>query len=331
MLIMNTRRYWVLWLLGLGWLLAHVQAYAQGQEWPGKSVRIVVPYPAGGGVDAAARLVSQHLSSVLGQSVVTDPKPGGGTVIGTELVARAAPDGFTLLLTGGSTMSLLPLTHPGKLTFDPLSDFVPIGMVSRLPFFLITSSTNGYGQLKDLMTDAKAKPGRIPFASNGMGSMGHVGMAMLLHKAGVDMIHVPYQGFPPAVADLVTGRVSMVMADLAPVKGQLQAGTLRAWAVASAARSRFMPDVPTLAEVGYPGVEFDIWLALYAPAKTPPAVIQRLSLELSRWLELPGTRDEFAKLGHESEYASPAAVRKRIESEQQSLLPVVKAAGLNAR
>lgn len=312
-------------------VLGVVPLVAWAQEWPSKSVRIVVPYPAGGGVDAAARLVSQHLSTVLGQSVVTDPKPGGGTVIGTEFVARAAPDGYTLLLTGGSTMSLLPLTHPGKLPFDPLADFVPVGMVSKMPFFLITSTQQGHAQLKDLMGEAKSKPGRIPFASNGMGSMGHVGMAMLLQKAGVDMIHVPYQGFPPAIADLVTGRVSLVMADLAPVKGQLQAGTLKAWAVASAGRSKFMPDVPTLSELGYGGVEFDIWLALYAPAKTPPAVIQRLSQELSKWLDLPTTREEFGKLGHESEFAGSAAVRKRIESEQQSLLPVVKAAGLSTR
>jgi len=215
------------------------------QEWPAKPVRIVVPYPAGGGVDAAARLVAQHLSTVLGQSVVVDPKPGGGTVIGAEMVSRAAPDGYTFLLTGGSTMSLLPLTHPGKLPFEPLVDFVPVSMVSRLPFFLITAPANNYNTLKDLMADAKSKPGRLPYASNGIGSMGHVGTAMLTQSAGVDMIHVPYQGFPPAISDLVTGRVVMVMADLAPVKGQIQAGTLRALAVASPQRSRFMPEIPT--------------------------------------------------------------------------------------
>ena len=173
------------------------------QDWPAKPVRIVVPYPAGGGVDAAARLVAQHLSTVLGQSVMVDPKPGGGTVIGAEMVSRAAPDGYTFLLTGGSTMSLLPLTHPGKLPFEPLVDFVPVSMVSRLPFFLITAPANNYNTLKDLMADAKSKPGRLPYASNGIGSMGHVGTAMLTQSAGVDMIHVPYQGFPPAISDLV--------------------------------------------------------------------------------------------------------------------------------
>ncbi len=298
------------------------------QDWPAKPVRIVVPYPAGGGVDAAARLVAQHLSTVLGQSVLVEPKPGGGTVIGAEMVSRAAPDGYTFLLTGGSTMSLLPHTHPGKLPFDPLQDFAPVSMVSRLPFFLITSPANNYSTLKDLVADAKSKPGRLPYASNGVGSMGHVGTAMLTQSAGVNMIHVPYQGFPPAISDLVTGRVVMVMADLAPVKGQIQAGTLRALAVASNQRSRFMPDVPTLAEAGFPGNEFEIWLALYAPAKTPNAIVTRLSQEMKKYLDMPSTKEAFSKLGHESDSAGPEVVRQRIESELKAMLPVVKSAGL---
>ena len=301
---------------------------SHAQDWPVKPLRIVVPYPAGGGVDAAARLVAQHLSSVLGQSVVVDPKPGGGTVIGAEMVSRAAPDGYTFLLTGGSTMSLLPHTHPGKLPFDPLQDFAPVSMVSRLPFFLITSPANNYSTLKDLVADAKSKPGRLPYASNGVGSMGHVGTAMLTQSAGVDMIHVPYQGFPPAISDLVTGRVVMVMADLAPVKGQIQAGTLKALAVASHQRSRFMPDVPTLAEAGYPGNEFEIWLALYAPAKTPNAIVTRISQELKKFLDMPSTREAFSKLGHESDSAGPEVVRQRNDSELKSMLLVVKSAGL---
>ena len=314
-----------IFLLAAGFLFTQ---FSVAQDWPSKPVRIVVPYPAGGGVDAAARLVGQHLSTVLGQTVVIEPKPGGGTVIGAEMVARAAPDGYTFLLTGGSTMSLLPLTHPGKLPFDPLQDFAPVSMVSRLPFFLITSPTLKYNSLKDLVADAKSKPGKLPYASNGIGSMGHVGTAMLTQSAGVDMIHVPYQGFPPAISDLVTGRVVMVMADLAPVKGQIQAGTLRALAVASHQRSRFMPEVPTLAEAGYPGNEFEIWLALYAPAKTPAPILAKLGQEIKKYLDLPSTREAFSKLGHESDSAGPEVVRQRIESELKTMLPVVKSAGL---
>ena len=312
----------------LGCIACFLPFISPAQDWPVKPVRIVVPYPAGGGVDAAARLVAQHLSTVLGQSVLVDPKPGGGTVIGAEMVSRAAPDGYTFLLTGGSTMSLLPLTHPGKLPFDPLQDFAPVSLVSRLPFFLITSPANNYSALKDLIADAKSKPGRLPYASNGVGSMGHVGTVMLTQSAGVDMIHVPYQGFPPAVSDLVTGRVVMVMADLAPVRGQIQAGTLRALAVASNQRSRFMPDVPTLAEAGFPGTEFEIWIALYAPAKTPASIVTRVSQELKKYLDMASTREAFSKLGHESDSAGPDVVRQRIESELKAMLPVVKSAGL---
>jgi tripartite-type tricarboxylate transporter receptor subunit TctC len=245
------------------------------------------------------------------------------------MVSRSAPDGYTFLLTGGSTMSLLPLTHPGKLPFEPLVDFVPVSMISRLPFFLITAPSNNYSTLKDLIADAKSKPGRLPYASNGVGSMGHVGSAMLAQSAGVDMIHVPYQGFPPAISDLVTGRVSMVMADLAPVKGQIQAGTLRALAVASPQRSRFMPEIPTLAEAGFPGIEFEIWMGLYAPAKTPTHIVNRVGQELKKYLEMPSTREAFAKLGHESDGAGPEVVKQRIESELKQMLPVVKAAGLS--
>jgi len=156
-------------------LLCVLPFLSLAQDWPAKPVRIVVPYPAGGGGDAAARLVAQHLSTALSQSVVVDPKPGGGTVIGAEMVSRAAPDGYTFLLTGGSTMSLLPLTHPGKL-----------------PFFLITAPANNYNTLKDLMADAKSKPGRLPYASNGIGSMGHVGTAMLMQSAAVDMENLKF-------------------------------------------------------------------------------------------------------------------------------------------
>ena len=301
----------------------------QAQDYPQRPVRIIVPYAAGGGVDAAARVVAQHLSTVLGQNFIVDAKPGGGTIIGTEMVARATPDGYTLLITGGSTMSLLPLTHVGKLPFDPLADFAPVGMVSRIPYFLVTSSSLPYKSVKDLIEAAKAKPGTFAYASNGVGAMGHVGTELLLHSADVKMVHVPYNGFTPALADLVTGRVSMVMVDLAPVSGQLQARTLSALAVASKQRSRFMPEVTTLAEAGYPSSEFEVWLAMYAPAKTPREIVARISDELSRFVASPAAREAFAKLGHEADAGSGEAVRQRIVYEQKAFVPAVRAAGLS--
>lgn len=299
---------------------------ALAQDYPSRPIRLVVPYAAGGGVDAAARIVAQHLSGALGQTVVVDPKPGGGTIIGADLVAKAVPDGYTLLLAGGSTMSLLPLTHAGGLPFDPVKDFEPVGMVSRLPFFLVTSSQQPYKSVKELMQAAQEKQGALAYASNGMGSMGHVGTEMLLKAAATNMIHVPYQGFAPAISDLVTGRVSMVMADMGPIAGQLKAGTLRPLAVASAERSRFLPDVPTLAEAGYPGTDFEIWLALYAPAKTPKDIVARIGAELHKFLATPGAREAFAKLGHEADAGTGDVVRRRVVAEQKSFAPIAKAA-----
>jgi tripartite-type tricarboxylate transporter receptor subunit TctC len=312
-------------------LLAFAAGAGHAQDYPTRPIRLIVPYAAGGGVDAAARLVAQHLSTALGQNVIVDPRPGGGTVIGTEAVARAAPDGYTFLLTGGSTMALLPLTHPTRLPFDPLADFVPVGMVSRLPFFLVTASTLPYKSVKELMDEARARSGQLSYASNGIGSMGHVGTEMLVQSAGAKMVHVPYNGFAPALADLITGRVSFVMADLGPLNAQLQAKTLRPLAVASKQRSSFLPEVPTLAEAGYPGNDFEIWLALYAPARTPAAVVNRVGGELAKFLATPAAREAFGKIGHESDGASGEVVRQRIVAEQKAFAPAAKAAGLGAK
>lgn len=311
-------------------LSAAVSAGHAQNSYPSKPVHIVIPFAAGGGVDAGARLVAQALGTAMGQSFIVEAKPGGNTVIGAESVARAAPDGYTLLLTGGSTMTLLPLTQ-ARLPFDPLTDFAPIGLVSRLPFFLTVSATQPYKTAKELFSDAKMRDGSLAYASNGIGSMAHVGTEMLVQSAGAKMIHVPYNGFTPAISDLVTGRVILVMADLAPLNAQIKDGKLRPLAVASEKRSPFMPDVPTLAEAGYPGNEYEVWLALYAPAKTPRAVLDKLSTELNKVLSNPATREAFAKLGHESEYASPDAIRKRIQAEQKAFAPAVRAAGLAAQ
>lgn len=308
--------------------LALAAASVAAAEYPARTVRIVIPYASGGGVDAAARLVAGHLSKAFGQNFVVDAKPGGATVIGTDAVARAAPDGYTLLITGGSTMSLLPLVHQTKLPFDPLSSFDAIGMVSRMPFFLVTSTTLPYRSVKELIADAKARSGELAYASNGVGSTAHVSIAKFVHSAGAQMIHVPYPGFAPALMDLVTGRVVMTMSDLAPLKGQLDAGALRVLAVGSGARSRFLPDVPTLRETGYPDNEFEIWLALFAPAGTSAAIVSQLSDELRNFVSSPEAREAFAKLGHEVDASDAAAVLQRIVNEQKSFAVGVQAAGL---
>lgn len=295
--------------------------------YPAKPVRIIIPYAAGGGVDAVARLVAKGLGSALGQSFIVEARPGGNTVIGAEAVARAAPDGYTLLLSGGSTMTLLPTTQP-RLPFNPLNDFAPIGQISRVPFFLAVSSSLPYKTARDLFEDPKTRAGSMGYASNGIGSMSHLGAEMLLQRAGATMIHAPYNGFVPAISDLVTGRVVMMMADIGPLSAQLRGGALRLLAVASPQRSPFMPEVPTLAELGYGGAEFEVWLGLYAPARTPREIVSRLSAELSKVLSAPALQDEFSKLGQESAYTDPDATRKRIQAEQKAFAPAARAANL---
>jgi tripartite-type tricarboxylate transporter receptor subunit TctC len=189
-------------------LLAICAPLAGAQTYPSKTVRVVIPYPPGGGAEAAARLLSVHLTQALGQSFVIEPKPGGNTLIGAEMVAKAPADGYTLLFTGGSTMSVQPFVFAGKLPYDPLNDFAPVSMVSRFPFFVVVPTSLGAKSLAEFVVIAKAKPGQVAYASNGTGALAHLGTEMLSRGTGIDMLHVPYKGFGPALPDLLSGRVS---------------------------------------------------------------------------------------------------------------------------
>jgi tripartite-type tricarboxylate transporter receptor subunit TctC len=300
-----------------------------GREvWPAKPVRVIIPYPPGGGAEAAARFLANHCTQAFGQSFVIDNRPGGNTVIGAEAAAKAAPDGYTLFFTGGSTMSLQPLVFAGKLPFDPLADFAPVSMVSHFPFFLLVPSSLQVNTLAELIAFVKARPGRLSYASNGTGLISHLGMEMLKQSTGMDLLHVPYKGFAPALPDLLTGRVAAMMADLAPVGEQLRAGSLRALAATSAQRSSFLPEVPTVAELGSPGYEIDVWFGLFAPAKTPADILARLNAEAVKYLASPAAREAYGKVGHEPIHSSPEAVRSRIIAEQKSFARAVKEAKL---
>ncbi len=299
---------------------------AQAQPWPAKPVRVVIPFPAGGGAEAAARLLANHFSQALGQSFVVEPRPGGNTVIGTEAVAKAPADGHTLLVTGSSTMSIQPFVFAGKLPYDPLGDFAPVSMVSRFPFFLFVPPSLSVGTLKELVELSKSR--QLAYASNGSGTITHLGMEMLKQATGLDALHVPYKGFGPAMPDLLSGRVAMMMADLAPASEQLRAGKLKALAATTVQRSAFLPDVPTVAELGNPGYEIEVWFGLYAPLKTPPEIVARLGVEARRYLASPEAKEAYAKVGHEPAPSSAEAVRERIVAEQKRFAAAVKAAGL---
>lgn len=310
-------------------LCAVLAAPLQAQTWPDKPVRIVIPFPTGGGADAAARLIAGQLSKVFGQSFVVESRPGGNTTIAAGAVVRAPADGYTLLMTGGSTMSVLPLISE-KLAFDPAADLVPIGMVSRSHYVLAVSSQFGAGTLAEVLARARAKPGDVAYASNGTGGMTHLGMEWLAHEAGVSLLHVPYKGFAPAVTDVVGGRTPLILADWAPLAGSVQSGALKVLGITSARRSPLLPDVPTLAEQGFPAYDLEIWFGLYAPVGTPPDVIARLGETMRQWLAGAQAREAYARLGHEPAPSTAADVRARIASERKAFAVIVKAANIKA-
>ncbi len=309
-------------------LLTLASALAAAQAWPGKPVRIIIPYPAGGGADAAARLAAGALSQGLGQSFVVESRPGGNTLIGTEAAAKSAPDGYTLLLTGGSTMSVQPFVFPGKLPYDPLDGFAHIGTVSRFPFIVTVPASLPAKSLPEFIAHVKSRPGQLSYGSNGSGALAHLGIERLRAATGMDFTHVPYKGFGPMMPDLISGRVAMTMADLAPIAGHLKAGTLRAIAVTSKERWGQMPELQTVAEAGLPGYEVDVWFGLFAPAKTPADVVQRANAELRKYLSSPEAKEAFLKIGHDASPSTPEAVRALIQSEQKVYSALVKQIGL---
>lgn len=308
---------------GLASLSAHAATY------PERPIKIIVPYAAGGGADITARHIATHLGEALGQTVVVDPRPGGGTVIGTTAVARAEPDGYTLLLTGGSTMVLQPLTFEGELSFNPLADFEPIGMISRIPLFLAVAKSSPYNTLADLIAGAKANPGKISYAHNGAGGLAHLGTEIFANRAGIELVNVPYKSYTAAVPDFASGRVDLMMSDLNGLNTLMQNDSIRLLGVSSKERSPFHPEVPTFAESGFDGYEIEVWLALHAPKGTPDDIVARLSSELSTFLQTQEAKDALAKLGHVADSSGGAAVTQRIKTEHATFEPIVKAAGLN--
>jgi len=298
------------------------------QTWPAKPVRVIIPYPPGGGAEAAARFLANHFTQAFGQSFVIDNRPGGNTVIGAEAAAKAPADGYTLFITGGSTMSVQPFVFAGKLPYDPLGDFAPVTMVSRFPFFLVVPASLPAKSLAELVALVKARPGQLSYASNGSGSIAHLGMELLKLSTGMDLLHVPYKGFAPALPDLLSGRVTVMMADLAPIGAHLNAGSLRVLGATSRERSGFMPEVPTIAELGSPGYEIDVWFALYAPAKAPADIVARLNAEARKYLTSPEAKEAYGKVGHEPASSTGEAVRARIVAEQKTFAKAVKDANL---
>ena len=299
---------------------------AHAQTYPVRPVRLIVPYPAGGPTDFVGRTVGQKLGEYLGQQVVVDNRPGAGTIIGSELVARAAPDGYTLLFgTGGGTF-LTPLMLP-KVPFDPHRDFAPVAMLVVSPQVLVVHPSVPVKSVTDLVALAKAKPGALNFASVGTGTSPHLGGELFASLTGTKIVHVPYKGTAPAMTDLVAGRVQMMFTSMPTVLAHVKAGKLRLLGTGGTKRSAVISDTPPIAET-VPGFELVTWYGVFAPVKTPQAIVKRLNTEIAKVLADPQSRDPMAAQGLEPTVMTPEELKRYTEQETKRWAKLIKAAGL---
>ena len=310
-------------LLGSG-----IPYFAAAQSaYPAKSVRIVVPFPPGGPADALARIVGDKLSQSLGQPFVIDNKPGAGGNIGMEQGAKAAPDGYTLTLAPAGNLTIAPSLY-SKLPYDPAKDYVPISVLATVPNILITAPTVPARTLRDLITLAKARPGTLNFASPGNGSGAHLAGELFKSVAGIDIVHVPFNGVGPAMSAILSGDVQLFFAQSSAALPYIKTGKVTALGVASAKRIASAPELPTMAEAGLPDFEVTSWYALVAPAGTPAAIVERLNVETVKVLASAEVRDRLATLGVEPVGNSPSEFAAMQKNEMTRWAKLAKEANL---
>jgi tripartite-type tricarboxylate transporter receptor subunit TctC len=308
-------------------LLALAQL-AQAQDYPNRPVTLVVPYPAGGGLDALARQLGQKLSDRLGKPVVIENRTGAGTVIGAASVAKAAPDGYTIML-GTSTPFAITATLNKSLPYDPAKDFAPIALTSNAPFLLLVNPDQPVRSVSELVALARSKPGQWSYGSAGPGSPQHLSFELLKTMTGIDVVHVPHRGDAPALTNLVAGHIPMMFGEPTPVLPLLKDGRVRALAVSSATRLPIAPEIPTVAEAGVPGFNLTSWQMIVAPAGTPKEIIDRLHVEVRHVLDLPEIKADFARTGRITvDYPPVDELQRFMRSEIVRLGKVVEQAGI---
>ena len=310
-----------------GMLCLGATTVLHAQDYPTKPVRFVVPFAPGGTTDVLARLIGEKLSVSLGQQFVIDNQAGAGGNIGTAQVAKAEPDGYTILMGTVGTHAINQSIYP-RLPFDPIKDFAPVTLVATVPNVLVVNPEVPVHSVAELIELAKAKPGELNFASSGNGSSIHLSGELFKSMTGVDMVHVPYKGSGPAVVDLLGGQVEMMFDNLPSSAPHIKAGKLRPLGVTSKERSPTLPDVPTIAEAGVPGYEALSWFGVLVPAGTPDAVVTRLQQEIAKILADPAMRERFAELGAVPAGDTPAEFAAFIGSETAKWADVVQKAGI---
>jgi len=313
------------WLAAAALCAAALPAFAQ--SWPAKPVRIVVPYPAGGPVDVSARLLAPKLQEALGQPFLVENKPGAGGNIGADFVAKSAPDGYTIGMGAIATHAINPALM-ANVPYDPIRDFRHLALVVQVPNVLVVNPELPARSVKELIALAKAQPGKLDFASGSTGSTGHLAGELFKQMTGTYMVHIPYKGAPPAVADLLAGRVHLMFDNLASALPNVRAGKLRALAVTTLRRSSALPDLPTLDESGFKGFDMTTWWGVMGPAKLPPDVAQRLSAEILKALDSADVKERLRAMGMEgSPVRTPEQFSAFVAAEAKLYARLVKQSG----
>jgi tripartite-type tricarboxylate transporter receptor subunit TctC len=308
-------------------LLAFLAPIAEA--YPLRPLRLIIPFPPGGGTDIMGRMVGQRLIDAFGMQVVVDNRGGAAGIIGTEMAARANPDGHTLMIGSVSTICINPSLHK-HLSFDPVKDLAPISLVASTPSLLVVGNALPAKSVKELIALAKAKPGALLYATPGSGSSSHLGTELFKQVAGVNIQHVPYKGTGPAVTDLISGQVSMFITNMPSVMPMVKGGRLRALAVTSLQRSTLMPELPTVAESGIPGFEVIVWYGVLAPAAVPKAILARLNGEVRKMADMSDVKDKLALQGAEVMVSSPEEFARRIRDDLNKWGRIARDSGAKA-
>ena len=317
-----------LWMTGVAAAAIALVSYsAFAQRYPEKTIRFIAPYAPGGSTDLLTRSLAQKLTEYLGQTVVADNRPGAGGNVGAEIAAKAAPDGYTILLAPVSPMAINVTLYGKKLPFNPEKDFAPITLVAKVPLVVVVNLAVPAKTLQEFITLAKSRPGKMTYGSSGNGSSNHMTGAMLMSAAQLDMVHVPYKGGGPGMIALLGGEIDMMVAQIPSSRQLHMSGKVRALALSGAKRSAALPDVPTMIESGLPGFEATSWYCVVAPAGTPKAIIDRLNAEIVKALNTPEMRQRLADDGAEVESSTPAELARFVHAEIAKWAKAVKDSG----
>jgi tripartite-type tricarboxylate transporter receptor subunit TctC len=331
--LINMRSYFtrlsVVIMFGLAPTVVLAQASADA-TYPNKALRFVVPYPPGGPLDQVARLLAEQMRDSFGQPVVVENRAGAGGNIGADAVAKAAPDGYAIVMGAVATHAINPALYK-KMPYDANADFSPVTRVASVPNVLImnpdTAKRLNIDSLKDLIAYARRSPGRLNFASGGNGSAGHLAGELLKSMAKVSMVHIPYPGAAPAQLGLMAAQTDLMFDNLASAAPRIRSGQLKAFAVTTPERSSFFPELPTMAESGLPGFDINTWFGVFAPAKTPPSVVKRLHQEITKALNTASAKERLQRMGAEASPLSPEAFAEFVKAEQGKYATLVKTSG----